>query len=172
MKGKRAPAGLSFRNRIIVRLFLPVLTGFVLLLFTAGPASGTVLRLNGARDIFLATVPCPDPQPSLALSVNKIYWASYTDYTAGALSLDFSVVNTGSSGAFNVQLAGATATNAVTVLTATPISIGDIPAAGAKSATFRYGIPAGVSSFRTVIYATAADSCGNSFGYPGPFPGP
>lgn len=110
-------------------------------------------------------------KPALSLSKTGTYWASYADYEAGQLSVDYSVGNGSAlAAAHSVAIAGTVNTNGVTMVSAT--GGGNIPGGGSASATVKYQVPAGVGSFKSTVYATASDLCGNSHTYPGPYPGP
>ncbi len=104
-------------------------------------------------------------QPDLSLGMT-VYWASMADYTAGVLSIDYNVANGSSNAAYNVTLAGSTATNGVTVNSGIPASIGTIAGGGSGSATVKYDVPSGVGSFWLSNTATADDGCGNGYTYP------
>ncbi|RJQ42518.1 MAG: hypothetical protein C4534_09880 [Gaiellales bacterium] len=108
--------------------------------------------------------------PSLGLSKSGVYWASYADYTARLLSVDLGIGNSGAGAATSAQIEGAINTNGVTVVSSMPMALGGIAAGSSVAATVKYDVPAGVSSFKTTIYATATDACGNAYSYPGPMP--
>ena len=109
-------------------------------------------------------------KPSLSLSKTRIYWASYADYQAGQLSVDYSIANGSAlAAAHNVQIAGTSNSNGVTMVSATPG--GNVPGGSNAAVTIKYQIPAGVTSFKSTVYATANDLCNNSYAYPGPYGG-
>lgn len=109
-------------------------------------------------------------QPSLSLSKTSTYWGSYADYTAGLLSVDYSIGNgAGTTNAYNVTIAGAVNTNGVTMASAT--AGGNIAGGGSAAVTVKYNVPSGVGSFSSTVYATAKDLCNNSYAYPGAYPG-
>ncbi|MBI5870794.1 MAG: hypothetical protein HZB44_07565 [Actinobacteria bacterium] len=108
--------------------------------------------------------------PALSLSKTNVYWASYADYTAMTLSVDYSVGNSGSNGAYAASIVGALNTSGVTTINA-PVALGDIASGGSAAATVRYNVPVGAVSFMSTVYATADDACGNTNNYPGPMPG-
>ncbi|MCL4473000.1 MAG: VCBS repeat-containing protein [Actinobacteria bacterium] len=110
-------------------------------------------------------------KPELNLSTSRTYWASFADYSAGLLSVDYSLADSSSQAAYNVNIVSLTATNGVSVSTPLPAAIGTISPGVPASVTIRFEIPAGVASFRSALYATAEDPCGNTFEYPGPMPG-
>lgn len=108
-------------------------------------------------------------QPSLSLSKTNVYWGSYADYTAGQLSVDYSIANgAGTTNAYNVTIAGTTNTNGVTMASAS--SVANIAGGGSATATIKYNVPSGVGSFSSTVYATAKDLCNNSYAYPGAYP--
>lgn len=109
-------------------------------------------------------------RPNLDLSVTNIYWASYTDYTNGKLSVDYGVINNSESDAAGAAIVDSDATNGVTPsLEPLPLLIGSIPGAGGNASfTMPYNVPAGVPGFSSIVHATAQDSCGNTYCYPGP----
>ncbi|MBE0429241.1 MAG: fibronectin type III domain-containing protein [Thermoleophilia bacterium] len=105
-------------------------------------------------------------QPDLNLAADNVYWASYADYTARELSVDLKVGNTGADTAYNVALTGATATNGVSLISATPVSVGDIAGGTSATATVKYDVPGGVTSFKTSVSGSAEDCDGNGYTYP------
>ncbi|MBE0428763.1 MAG: fibronectin type III domain-containing protein, partial [Thermoleophilia bacterium] len=125
---------------------------------------------NGAESAefsFTTDSSCPPPaKPDLSLSVADVYWASYADYTARELSVDLSVGNTGADTAYNVAITGATATNGVSLISATPVSAGDIAGGSSATATVKYDVPAGVGGFQTSVSGSAEDCSGNGYTYP------
>ena len=46
-----------------------------------------------------------------------------------------------------------------------------IPAGSSGLLTIQYNIVHGVTAFISYVYATSNDACGNSYSYPGPWPG-
>lgn len=108
--------------------------------------------------------------PALGLSQTRIYWATYADYLARDLSVDYKISNAGSGDATNLKAVYLTATNGVMPLSATPVSLGSLGAGSNKSATYHYSVPPGVLFFRAVTYVTCSDLAGGSYAYPGPAP--
>ncbi|MHB8860086.1 MAG: NHL repeat-containing protein [Thermoleophilia bacterium] len=109
-------------------------------------------------------------QPALSLSKTNTYWASYADYTAGQLSVDYSIGNgAGTTNAYNVTIAGTVNTNGVTMASAT--AGGNIAGGSSGAVTVKYNVPTGTASFQSTVYATANDLCNNSYAYPGTYPG-
>jgi len=110
--------------------------------------------------------------PSLSLSKTNIKWSSYADYLAHLLSVDYSIANAGDAGgAHGASIVGTVNTNGVTTASAIPATMGDIAAGGSATTTVKYNVASGVGSFKSTVYATAGDACGNSFSYPTPYPG-
>lgn len=127
---------------------------------------------NGSPDVFIvATSACTGgTQPTLTLSRNTAYWASLADYAGGLLSVDFVIANNGTEPVYQASIVGTVDTNGVTMADA--VGGGDIPNGGSTAITIKYNVLASVASFKTTVFATALDSCGNSYSYPGPYPGP
>lgn len=109
-------------------------------------------------------------KPDLSVAVTRIYWASYADYVANELSVDYRL-NNNSVGitAMGTHIDGAISTMGVLLMTATPAPVGDIPAASSGNVTLKYSIPGGVTQFKTRLYAEAADPAGTAYLYPGPY---
>jgi hypothetical protein len=110
--------------------------------------------------------------PALALSLDRAYWASYADYTAGNLSVDYSMTNNGSGDAANIQVVYLVATNGVTSQTSTPFAVSDLKTGQSAPFTVNYQVSPGVSFFRATTYATCNDLGGASYSFPGAAPGP
>ncbi|MBE0429649.1 MAG: hypothetical protein IBX61_07225 [Thermoleophilia bacterium] len=104
-------------------------------------------------------------RPDLGISVTNVYWASYADYQERDLSVDFSMNNKGAADAFNVAITGSGNTGGVT-MSGTPAAVGDISAGSSAPVMLVYNVPAGVTSFKTSITATAQDGDENSYDYP------
>ncbi|MHB1389767.1 MAG: hypothetical protein ACYCXF_00810 [Thermoleophilia bacterium] len=109
-------------------------------------------------------------KPSLTLSKTGALWASYADYTAGLLTVNYSVGNSGTAGAANVSIVGSSSSMGVSVATAMPASLGNIAAGGSTSISLKYNVPGGTVKFGTTTYATAQNGA-QVFTYPGPYSG-
>lgn len=107
--------------------------------------------------------------PALSLSEISSYWASYADYLARDLSVDYSLAN-GGGDATGLQLAYLTATNGVMPVTQAPVPLGNLLSGASAGMTVQYLIPQGVTYFRTVSYVTCGDLGGGTNAYPGPPP--
>lgn len=94
---------------------------------------------------------------ALQLSRNNIYWASYPDYVARHLSVNFGVVNTGEGTANDSNLTYVQSTNGVSVFSSLPASLGSLPQNGSSNFTVMYTVPNGVGTFRTTLYAQAVN---------------
>ncbi|MBI5869893.1 MAG: hypothetical protein HZB44_02885 [Actinobacteria bacterium] len=148
---------------------------------TAGGTSINPVLIGTIPDQGTSTVSCGNEtlvksnycaQPSLSISKNSVYWASYADYTAMKLSVDYSIGNAaGGTHAYAVELVGTVNTQGVILDTVTPMSIGNIPAGSSAPVTLKYNIPVGVAAFQSTAYATAKDLCNNTYEYPGAWPG-
>lgn len=124
---------------------------------------------NGSTDVFLASTQaadaCTSAKPSLSLSMKKVYWASYADYTAGHLSIDYQVENKGGGTAYMSKVTGSSATNGVTWISG-PVSLGNLAPAASHPLTLLYSVPPGVTSFRGSVSGFAKDGCAASYTYP------
>ncbi|MDO8736243.1 MAG: NosD domain-containing protein [Thermoleophilia bacterium] len=125
---------------------------------------------DGGQDVFPWAERNGWTKPTLSLDLSHAYWQDYASYLERELSIVFSVANNGPS-ATEVNIAGTVCTAGVRAVTAVPLTIGNIPTNGAAAFTMTYAVPAGVSSFKTVLFSTAKGSEGDVFEYPGPFPG-
>lgn len=113
---------------------------------------------------------CSGEVPGLGIASDNIYWASYGNYSARLLSVDYMISNPTGPDAYSVTTAGAVNTNSVTLYRELPAAV-DIAKGSSALITLMYNVPSGEGAFRTTIYATAKDACGNSYAYPGPYPG-
>jgi hypothetical protein len=109
---------------------------------------------------------CTSGKPPLSLGSPTAFWASMADYTAGTLSVTYTIQNNGVGSANNASVTSSTATNSVTCITGMPVSLGTITASGSKSFTLKYSVPTGVTRFIATVLAAADDECGNSYTYP------
>ena len=110
-------------------------------------------------------------RPSLRLGTPAPRWASYADYTAGVLSVDWTLTNTGTGIAKAVTLTCVGNSNGILVSGPSTLNLGDIAAAGTATSTLRYtGLVSGgfvtVGSWHTTNTGTAQDGLGNLYTYP------
>ena len=109
---------------------------------------------------------CVPGRPNLSLTTPHAYWASYPDYLAGILSVDWTISNAGPN-AYNVKITGSTNSNGVTVISGVPSTAVNIATGGSATVTIKYNIPVGVSSWHTDMTGSAQDECGNTtYTYP------
>ncbi len=122
---------------------------------------------------------CTGIKPSIGLSLPTPYWASFADYSARLLSVDWKISNPVANIAYDVAITGSTNTNGVTVATILPVPVANIMSkAGTVSpdgsvnpdgwaiVTLKYNVPVGVGSWHTTTNAGSQDICGNSYVYP------
>ncbi|RJQ43686.1 MAG: hypothetical protein C4534_07660 [Gaiellales bacterium] len=105
-------------------------------------------------------------RPDLSVATTSIHWASYSDYTAGNLTVDFSMNNGGAGNAVGAQITGATATSGASVVTGLPLSVGDVAAGSSSAFSLVFNVPSGVSAFVTKLSGSAQDVTGMSYSYP------
>ena len=110
---------------------------------------------------------CSGGKPSLMMGAPNAYWASYTDYTAGLLSVDWTIGNTGTGIGYDIAITGSANTNGVTAATTLPVTVANIMSpAGSAGVTLKYNIPQGTSWWKTTMTGSATDACGSSYTYP------
>ena len=130
---------------------------------------------NGDWDIYAAEITPAGgqqpPSPDLALSRGNVYWDSYQAYTAGELSVDFSITNRGEAAAETVTLAQVTCEPAsVSVAGPLPEPIALLEAGQTAPVRLRYSVPDGVGRFNTRLYAACSGPDGVQLWYPKPPP--
>lgn len=108
-------------------------------------------------------------KPELSLSRTDVYWATYEDYTARVLSVDYQLAASGTR-ANSVTVTGSGASNGVTLVSDLPVALGDLAPGESADLTQQYLIPAGVGTFKTTTFTAATDACSGSYYYPGPMP--
>ncbi|MHB8160129.1 MAG: hypothetical protein ACYDGS_06550, partial [Thermoleophilia bacterium] len=123
---------------------------------------------------------CTGSKPGIGLSAPTPHWASYADYTARLLSVDWKISNTGANIAYDVAITGSNNTNGVTLATTLPVTVANImspagslapdgsvtPNPSAVTVTLKYNVPVSVGSWHTTTNAGSQDICGNSYVYP------
>lgn len=125
---------------------------------------------TGGQDDLPWATPSGWARPGLGLSLDSVYWQDYASFEAGILSMDFTVSNSGPDTSA-VQVVGTQSSSNVIAFTEMPIPLGDLPAAGSTSYTLQCLIPPGVSFYQLRTWVTAQGPHGETFAYPGPFPG-
>ncbi|MCL4472581.1 MAG: hypothetical protein M1539_03830 [Actinobacteria bacterium] len=134
---------------------------------TVSVVDGNSMMADATRNF---TITCSGVAPTLSLTKTGAYWASYADYVAGNLNVDFRISNISGIDAGNVSIVGTMNTNGVVNLAPLPPPA-NIPAGTHAAFTVLFSVPEGVTLFRSTVYATAQDPCGNAFSYPGAWPG-
>ncbi len=119
---------------------------------------------SGMRQVDAVTNKCGPP--GLSLDKSASYWANFADYSSRTLTVDFLVINPGTSDAFNLSVFGSYSNNGVAIQSALPLTVGNVPAGGTMPLQLKYGVPSGVNSYITSTYASVSDSCGSIYRYP------
>ncbi|MHB8859203.1 MAG: right-handed parallel beta-helix repeat-containing protein [Thermoleophilia bacterium] len=123
---------------------------------------------SGGQDNLPLTTPVANGKPSLSLVAPTPFWNSYADYVADIISVNWTVNNTGSTEAWNVQVTANTNTNGVTLASALPAAIGNgnILAGSSGSVTLMYNVPQGVVSWTSTLTVSVQDGAGYLYSYP------
>lgn len=116
-------------------------------------------------------VSCYCTQPLLSLTQERAYWPSYADYVSHTLAVDYDVSNSSLNyaNAHNLQIVGTNNTAGV-VSVDHGRNVNMVSAGECELVTVRYSVPPGVGAFKSNVYATTSDQCGNAYDYPGPMP--
>ena len=136
--------------KIKTALIVVVLLSFFPFLHSAGASAQTV---------------CSGEKPEISLGMTGVYWRSYADYVNRQLSVDFQLSSV-SDTAYEVTIRQAINTNSVYLSTVLPQTLGDINAGSNLRTTLTYAIPADTWQFRTNLFVSARDDCGEKFFYP------
>ncbi len=105
-------------------------------------------------------------KPALTLQETQVFWASFADYTIGLLSVSYVVDNAAGPDAYGVSITGTVNTGGVNLVSAVPLSLGNIATGGSASMTLQYDVPVSVTGFLNTVQASAWDICGNGYTYP------
>ncbi|MFA5802222.1 MAG: NosD domain-containing protein [Thermoleophilia bacterium] len=110
----------------------------------------------------------PCIKPALATAAGRDWWASYSEYLERELSVEYTITNRGIAHAYNVAINASVCSGGVYVTSALPVDVAASLSgnSGAEQATLKYHVPEGMATFRTVIFATAADGCNGIHYYP------
>lgn len=138
---------------------------------TPGPHTIEVMVNDNAGNPGMRSIILNAGRPALSLSAPAPRWGSYADYTAGILSVDWTLHNTGTAIAKSTTLTCVGNDNGIIMNGPATASLGDIAAAGSASTTLKYsGFVSGgytvVGSWHTVNTGTAQDEWGTSYNYP------
>ncbi len=106
----------------------------------------------------LADIPIQPLDLHLALILSRAYWASYADYQAHKLSVDFTIRNSSDNDAHEVVLTASNNSQGVSNLTSLPLNVGDILKDADKQITLTYNVQPGIHNFRVKLAATAKDA--------------
>lgn len=105
-------------------------------------------------------------KPQLVLGWEGAFWESMFAYQQRMLTVDFSLSNVGSGGAYMVTLEETQFTNgAVSALDSYPLTIPKVMPGQSVSVRRVHVIPMGVASYKTLFYTTANDAGGNGHTY-------
>ncbi|MHB0866036.1 MAG: glycoside hydrolase family 113 [Thermoleophilia bacterium] len=91
-------------------------------------------------------------QGLIAIDLDRVYWNSYYDYQAKALSVIYIVKNEGGERVASSLVQSSNASNGVAVTTPMPLALGSIEPGAGTSVQLTYQIPSGLSSFRSVMH--------------------
>ncbi|MHB1391201.1 MAG: glycoside hydrolase family 26 protein [Thermoleophilia bacterium] len=103
----------------------------------------------------------PDLQPG---AVGETSWASYGDYVARRLTVNYSYTD-GGANAYDVAVTGTESSSQVILVSAVPFTVGSIYSGNTRTFALQYQVPAGVAFFSTRQQLAAADFCGNVYSY-------
>lgn len=131
-------------------------------------------QANGTTETEFSFTTQPVGKPTLTLALDPtsdpdatpdgIWWASWSDYVAGELTLGLKVTNPGSLNAFNVQITGGTSSTSAVMIN-TPYSLGNIASGGGTAATTVKYDPA-PPGFIAYIAGSAEDVDETTYTYP------
>lgn len=156
--------GITDDNGVATFTYTGTSTGIDTIEATFVDDNGLTQRSNRVTKEWIAS--CARPALSLICPTgDKVYWAGYGDYTAGLLSVEYGIAN-GANDATNVQLVNIATTSGVSLATGIPVAMGNIAAGTSASATVKFNVPSGVVSFKSVVFVSAQDACGNTYNYP------
>lgn len=130
----------------------------------------TINEFNEANNVMVKKIVvsgrCQADKPALGLTgVRNVYWASYADYLARELTVDFLITNAGPGMAYGAAVGNVSSNNGVQSSAPVPISLGQIAPGKSAAASVKYNVPPGVSRFLSVLTGTAADACGAAYSF-------
>ncbi len=105
-------------------------------------------------------------EPEITTSMDSAYWATFADYLGRRLSVVYSVENTGSGAATDINVTASHATGGARMQTSLPVSLVSLSPGNIALTTLVYTVPEGVASFRTTIYIECLDDAGNPHRFP------
>lgn len=80
--------------------------------------------------------------------------------------MDFTLANAGPWDGYNINIYNSWSTGGVTMATALPLFVGNLPVGQSSPVILRYNVPTGVNSFYTSVHVTANDYCGAIYRFP------
>lgn len=104
--------------------------------------------------------------PDLSLTSGWTYWASYADYRARYLTVEYTIENAGDGDANDIQVSSLNASQGVVAVTATPLLLGNLAAGNNLTTQVRYDVPYGVILFFASAQGTCEDDLGDLYSYP------
>jgi len=126
---------------------------------------------SGGQDDLPLAAPADCNEPVLRISYADAYWPSMSAYAARHLSVDYHI-DSFFDVYWDLDVEGTQSTNGVIGIGLSELGPLDVMInSTSPNFTYKYSVPDGVVSFKTTIYTTAQDSCGNTYEYPGPWPG-
>lgn len=132
-----------------------------------GTSTGSGYTMTGSAGGMMSTT-MDSGMPALGMSTaGSPFWASYTDYTNGRLSVTYEINNSTGHDAYNLMITGSMATNGVIPGSSMPTVVGDIASGSNAPVTMTYMVPSGVTQFRTYNSVTCIDQVGNQYSYGG-----
>jgi hypothetical protein len=114
---------------------------------------------SGTGTLTIDPPPCSTSKPDLSLRSPSSFWGSYADYTAGTLSVTWTVNNIGSAPAANVMITGSVPSPEVTLISSMPAVIGNIAAGNSGSVVLQYHVPTGLLGFHVSMTGSAQNEC-------------
>ncbi|MDO8506985.1 MAG: CHAP domain-containing protein [bacterium] len=136
------------------------------LTFLYGGNSNWIPTNTFTRPTLSPSIPPAQLDLPLSLEFGGARWASYADYQARELSVDYTIANVGANNAYDVTITSSTNTAGVTTTSTLPMLVGDILPNEAKDIKLTYTVPPGISYFRTTLTASAKDANRNTHTYP------
>ncbi len=136
-----------------------------------GKHSATVKVADVSGNTSSATWQFQTSPPALGLNAQTPFWGSYSDYLDQKLTVPYQLANNSADTAVaKVEILAASASSGVIAASALPLSLGDIQPASKSGFALKFLIPGGLQSFKTEIYASGVDPCGDVHYIPGPPP--
>lgn len=121
---------------------------------------------TGGSDPQARTAAATCGRPDLRLYKDSTVWASYGDYLARHVSVNYSIHNLSTWTAYNVTVTGSLASNGAALLTPMSVPLGNLGGTGTVAVTLQYSVPSGIAGFITNTTGTATNACGTLYTYP------